>query len=204
LESLLQSRFIGSEKDYSTYITVLKALGVAYGQRVLDFGCSWGYGSWQLAAAGFQVTAYEISRPRCKYAREKLGVDAHEKLETLRESNFDVFFSAHVLEHVPSIRDVVEFALTKLRPGGLFIAFTPNGSEAFRQRQPKAWQKLWGMVHPNFPDSLFYRALFPNSLLASTPYDFSRLTYWRANPSFGAPSEDLAGAELLVASLKEK
>jgi 2-polyprenyl-3-methyl-5-hydroxy-6-metoxy-1,4-benzoquinol methylase len=203
LQSLLECGFAGSEKDYSVYVAVLKALGSVPGERILDFGCSWGYGSWQLSNAGFKVTAYEISKPRCRYAREKLGVEAYETVEELPGNNFDVFFSAHVLEHVPSIREVAEFALTKLRRGGLFIAFTPNGSEAFRKREPEAWNQLWGMVHPNFLDDTFYRTLFPSGLLASTPYDLSRISNWRKNPRL-AVSEDLSGSELLFASVKEK
>ena len=59
---LLSTRFAGEEKNYAGYIAVLHALGVAEGARMLDFGCSWGYGSWQLAQAGFAVEAFEISR----------------------------------------------------------------------------------------------------------------------------------------------
>jgi len=201
LERLLASRFDGSEKDYSIYIRVLTALGVGRGKKILDFGCSWGYGSWQLMAAGFEVTAYEISKSRCEYAQKRLGIKAYSRREELEDGNFDVFFSAHVLEHVPSISDVVEFGLNKLRSGGLFIAFTPNGSEAFRKREPAAWRHLWGMVHPNFLDDRFYRGIFPNCLLASGPYDFSQLGSWRSNPT-PSMSENLIGSELLVAYVK--
>ncbi len=41
---------------------------------------------------------------------------------------FDVFFSSHVLEHVPDLRKVFEYAASVLRRGGIFVAFTPNGS----------------------------------------------------------------------------
>ena len=67
------------------------------------------------------------------------------------------------------------FARRKLRKGGLFLAFTPNGSSDFRSRNQKAWNQLWGMVHPNFLDDRFYQRAFPDVLLASDPYDFGAI-----------------------------
>lgn len=198
LDRLLVAGFRGSEKDYSIYLAVLKALGATPGQRLLDFGCSWGYGSWQMAQAGYKVSAFEISRARCAYARQRLGVDAHFEIDRVPLGPFDVFFSAHVLEHVPSVESVFRFAASRLKPGGLFVAFTPNGSEAFRQTNPAQWQKLWNMVHPNFLDDVFYRKRFPDSILASNPYDLNSLASWTADRR-GA-KHDLSGIELLVAT----
>jgi len=56
LDRLKTTAFKGTEKDYAGYIEVLSALGLERGSKVLDFGCSWGYGSWQLA---------EAAVPRC-------------------------------------------------------------------------------------------------------------------------------------------
>ena len=43
-------------KDASDYIRVLQALGLPKGARVFDYGCSWGYGTAQFRAAGFDMT----------------------------------------------------------------------------------------------------------------------------------------------------
>src|ERR1700733_2767930 len=75
LEALLAIKFAGTEKCYEHYITILRQLGLYKGARLFDYGCSWGYGSWQLAKAGYEVLAYEVSRPRARYAEEKLGVE---------------------------------------------------------------------------------------------------------------------------------
>src|SRR5271166_6603622 len=72
LERLKRDRFSGTERDYSTYMGVLRAVGLAQGSSVFDFGCSWGYGSWQLSHAGYRVYSYELSRPRARYAAENL------------------------------------------------------------------------------------------------------------------------------------
>jgi len=198
LQKLIANNFAGREKDYSNYLKVLAALGGKPGDRLLDFGCSWGYGSWQLNKHGFDVVAYEISKPRCRYAREKLGVNAHEDLEDVTSETFDIFFSAHVLEHVPAISSVFAYARKKLKKGGLFLAFTPNGSEAYRHRPGGAWNQLWNMVHPNFLDDRFYLKAFPNVLLASDPYDYNRIKEsWadgHASPQFKLDGEELMAA----------
>jgi 2-polyprenyl-3-methyl-5-hydroxy-6-metoxy-1,4-benzoquinol methylase len=197
LAALMAASFRGTEKDYSVYLAVLEALGCHPGDTLLDFGCSWGYGSWQLLQAGYRVKAVEISVPRCAYARDRLGIEACESPSAIR-GPFDVFFSAHVLEHVPSVQETIAYARKMLRPGGLFIAFTPNGSEAFRKTDPWTWHRLWGHVHPQFLDERFYRKAFPDAplLLTSSPYDFARMRDWAGA---GAVTFGLEGAELLVA-----
>lgn len=110
---------------------------------------------------------------------------------------FDVFFSAHVLEHVPSVADVLTLAGNVLVNKGLFVAFTPNGSDVYRRLHKKSWNKLWGLVHPNFLDDQFYNNVHSNVLLASSPYEFERLS----NTNFEAPihPHSLGGYELLAA-----
>src|SRR5262245_57835659 len=53
LAELKRSSFVGTEKCYSYYIGVLAQLGLKRGTKLFDYGCSWGYGSYQLAQAGF-------------------------------------------------------------------------------------------------------------------------------------------------------
>ena len=76
LQKLLVNKFRGGPRDYQPYLELLAKLGLNKGASLLEYGCSWGYGAWQLQNAGFRVTAFEISKPRCRFAREKLGVDA--------------------------------------------------------------------------------------------------------------------------------
>jgi len=197
LASLTASRFSGTEKDYRPYLEVLEALGLHERQRVFDFGCSWGYGAWQIREAGFDVEAFEISRPRAAYARDRLAVDVHTALPPAARE-FDVFFSAHVLEHVPSVSAVVSYGLEMLKPGGLFVAFTPNASEACRRVRPESWMQAWGLVHPNFLDDEFYRTNWGSRphLLASHPYDLDGVRAW-SNRRAPLTLDSLAGDELL-------
>lgn len=207
LDHFKRTHFRDTEKDYSQIISVLEALGVERGRRIFDFGCSWGYGSWQLRQYGYEVESYEISVPRAQYAAQKLSCNVYQNLDDVLENHksyYDVFFSSHVLEHVPSVLSVIEFAEAILRNNGLFIAFTPNGSDQFRKKAPKQWQKLWGQVHPNFLDDQYYVHQFRRVpyLLSSNPYDLHSENNW----SHGDCKQkvlDLSGSELMcVAKLK--
>lgn len=170
IQKLVSSGFAGSEKNYAHYIAVLRALGVVPGARIFDYGCSWGYGSHQLAVAGYQADAFEISRPRAAYARSQLGISMPD-LETLSTASYDVFFSAHVIEHVPSPATIVQLGMRLLKPGGLFVCFCPNGSITFRQRAPRDWHLMWGQSHPQLVDEVYLKQVFPRQplLMHSAP-----------------------------------
>lgn len=199
LSNFLERSFAGGEKDYSNYIDVVLAAGGKKGDRLFDFGCSWGYGSWQFAQKGFDVESFEISRPRANFARSKLGVKVHSSLSEVT-GQFDIFFSSHVLEHVPSVKDSIEFGMDLLRPKGLFVAFTPNGSEEYRVMDGRSWNQLWGLAHPNFLDKKFYEKAFADKhfMLSSAPYSMTEIMRWKTDGSFDRTRVKLNGGELLV------
>ena len=79
---LKQWNFSGTPRDINTWIGVLQFLRP--GGRVLDFGCSWGYGTYQLRQAGFDAVGFEVSRPRAKFGREKLGLNIIDSFDELK------------------------------------------------------------------------------------------------------------------------
>lgn len=155
LERLLRTKFKGTEKDFAEYIAVLRETGLCEGARVLDFGCSWGYGSWQMKEAGFKVFSYEIGQDRARYARERLGCAMVENLRTL-DGTIDCFFSAHVIEHLPDPNLIFNEATRLLREEGWFICFCPNGNPD-RERHDANYHRTWGKVHPLFITPGFVR-----------------------------------------------
>jgi 2-polyprenyl-3-methyl-5-hydroxy-6-metoxy-1,4-benzoquinol methylase len=199
LEKLKKENFASLSTSYLGYIEVIRALGVMPGAQVMDFGCSWGYGSHQLQQAGFSVRAFEISKPRASYAREKLGIATIE-VEDIAPESCDVFLSCHVIEHVPSVENMVALGERALKPGGLFIAFTPNGSMAHRNRNPEGWHRSWGGVHPQLIDDVFIQRMSGRrSFIAATPpYPFESLRVWEGGPKL-LPME---GNELMIAFRK--
>jgi 2-polyprenyl-3-methyl-5-hydroxy-6-metoxy-1,4-benzoquinol methylase len=199
LSAMKRSHFKGTEKDFTKWIELLTLLGVTPGQRVLDFGASWGYGTWQLSEAGFQVTGFEVSERRARYAREIVGLDVVDAPEDVR-GLFDIVFACHVLEHVPRPSEVVQWLSKFLKPGGLLIAITPNGSGEYLQMDPLGYHRRWGLVHPYYLDAEFYSRAFQGrpTLLASCPYDLTSLPWWDRRRDWRG---DLSGWELLCCTV---
>jgi len=191
LRKLTDCSFAGTEKDYSTYIDVLRSIPLSSGSSILDFGCSWGYGSWQLARAGYQVYSFEVSRPRARYAAEKLGCNicAPQKLP----EKVDCLFSAHVIEHLANPRQIWEVAREVVKPRGIVVLFLPNG-EPFRESIDRDYHKHWGQVHPLLISPLAMRRMSERCGFTprcySSPYNLQEI----AAKAQGVET----GAELLV------
>lgn len=200
LSQFLSNNFIGSDRDYTGYISILKALGFGDGATLIDYGCSWGYGSYQIEKAGFNVTSFEISKTRCNFAKHKLKIDAHSDISEIKKPA-DIFFSSHVLEHIANINSVIELAKTLVKPNGYFVAFTPNGSSSYKKAVPDSWQTSWGFVHPLLLDDIYYKSKFKDYpiLLGSSPYDYSAIHNWIQNHNSPKLNVlNLSGGELLL------
>ena len=148
LSGLLSQNFLNSAKDFTAYVNVLRMLGLQPGASVLDFGSSWGYGSWQMREAGFRVYSYEVSKPRARYAAVKLACEMLGSLDKLPAA-MDCLFSAHVIEHLPNPNLLWELADRVLSPDGLLVCFCPNGSPHLESVYGlHRYDQIWGKVHP--------------------------------------------------------
>lgn len=193
LNRLVQVGFRGTPRDYEQYIRVLNAVGLRRGDLVLDFGCSWGYGSWQLRRAGFRVYSYDISKPRSAFAAAKLGCHVLADVAELPE-HVDCLFTAHVIEHMPDPNVLWQAALRCLNPTGIVVCFAPNGEPCLERKYGrKRYHQLWGRVHPLL---LTVHALRTMSLrhgfipiIFSSPYSLEGIQ--RRAPDVGADGEEL-------------
>ena len=203
LNELISNNFRNTEKDYSKIIEILNILDLKSNTDVsslFDYGCSWGYGSYQLKKI-FNVKSYEISAPRAKYARDKLGVNIinESELDSLKnnDNKLDFFFMSHVLEHVPNPSETLDLGLKLLKKGGYIVSFTPNGSMENKKINSK-WSQLWGMVHPNFIDEKFYEKFFKNNIyyIGSSKYNLKNIhNFTKNNQNY---IDDLSGGELMI------
>jgi len=202
LENLKSSGF-ATKGGLAPYIALMSRFYQDSQAKLLDYGCSWGYNTWRFTQAGFQATGVEVSQPRCDFGRKHLAVDAHYSVAGL-PSDFDIFFSSHVFEHVPSPRASYDEAKRLLgEKGGLFIVITPNGSEAFRKARPSRWHELWGRKHPNFLDDQFWQNLLgvtPHAVMSRNEDGSVTAPLDSINPeSLGKLSDfDISGEELIV------
>lgn len=127
LKHLLENKFKGTSKDFSDKINLVKSY-LPTG-KVLDYGCSWGYGVWQFKQAGYETIGFEISQPRADFGRNSLGVDIISQIEdinNLNDASFDIIFTSHVLEHLPDISNVFKLFQRLLKTGGILAIFVPN------------------------------------------------------------------------------
>lgn len=170
--------------------------------KLVDYGCSWGYQSFQFLKKGFNCSSFDISKPRAEYGNANLGLSIKVEESQLPQAN-DIFFSSHVIEHVPSPSKMIEFGLQRLQSGGYFIAESPNGSDEFRKKDPTYFHRLWGRVHPNMLTADFYANIFSSVpyLITTSPFEniITELNAWDKKDQ---KILDLSGPELLVIAKK--
>lgn len=99
---------------------------------VLDVGCGRGELLRTLAEHGVEGSGVDLDGGMVAEARAA-GVDAHhgDAVEFLRsqpEHSWGAITAIHVVEHLPldTLIELLELAATRLRPGGVLIAETPN------------------------------------------------------------------------------
>jgi hypothetical protein len=196
LDQLKRQAFKNTEKDYSGRIGLIEAAGVSPGQTIFEFGCSWGYSSWQIRRAGYRVYSYEVSKVRARYAADKLGCTIVNEPDDVPEK-VDCFYSAHVIEHLPNPRLIWEKASQLVKPEGLIILLMPNGEPTRAQKAPN-YHLIWGQVHPLVLCARALKEMAANygfkGLAYSSPYDHSMI----ANGEEG----QLEGDELLFVARK--
>lgn len=206
IANLINNDFNNSTKDFSNYIAILKSLRRNTGMSLLDFGCSWGYGTYQLKEAGFNAVGFEISEPRADYGRN-LGMKIFSNRNKLKEAypqGFDILFNAHVLEHLPDFYGVFEWFDSLIKPGGLFIAFCPNGNLKRISIIGEKLHEIWGKKHPMLIDSSFLKFHFTRmgwkSRFSSSPFNLEEIKEW-PNGAEVVPNKEI-GDELLAAAWK--
>lgn len=148
LDALLASNFRGSAWDKSSRIEFLKRLQ-AQG-RALDFGASFGYGVYQLRAAGYDASGFELSEVRAGFGRKRLGVTLHTSWDSLlagSEGSYDLIYCDHSLEHVPELHTPLSHFATLLRSGALLVVFVPNCGGLLGRRLGTGWGPFLGEAH---------------------------------------------------------
>jgi SAM-dependent methyltransferase len=129
-------------KDFSYTFPFSKRSALARAQ-VLDYGASWGYAT---CGSGRRASSLAAVGPRAEFGR-RLGLEIHNQLPDCRNC-YDAVYSCHVLEHVPDPLALITRMLEWVKPGGLVVAHTPNGSLQWRQSNREGFHSTWGRVHP--------------------------------------------------------
>lgn len=95
--------------------------GVDNNANILDFGCGLGQNIYRFPNA----LGYDISQFGVEFCCRK-GINATSNLSLIADESFDVVFSAHVLEHHPHPKTMLEDMYSKLKTGGKLILVLPH------------------------------------------------------------------------------
>jgi len=199
LEKLKAENFSSVNKNANKYLDLFTRLFPSEKfLNIVDYGSSWGYLTYQFKKAGHVVQGYEISRQRAAYGVKNLDIEIYSDENLLRGNNH-IFFSSHVIEHHPDIPSMISLAESLLRNGGYFVAFCPNGSAAFRQKNQEAFHHLWGKAHPNYLNGEFFKYIFRDRpyFIGSNPVNRVHVHPLQQQDK---QVDDLSGEELLVIS----
>jgi len=94
--------------------------GIGENSRILDFGCGLGQNIFHMPnAMGYDISEYGINFCKSK------GVNATTNLNDIPDEAFDVVFTAHVLEHHPHPKTMIEDMRKKLKKGSKLIIVIP-------------------------------------------------------------------------------
>ncbi len=97
--------------------------------RVLDVGCGDGRLLAALRSRGWTVEGQDVDREAADHARRQHGITVHVgdlRQLALPAESFDAVVMNHVIEHAYDPGALVRECLRLLKPGGLFVATTPN------------------------------------------------------------------------------
>jgi 2-polyprenyl-3-methyl-5-hydroxy-6-metoxy-1,4-benzoquinol methylase len=114
------------EKLTRVFVELVKKLdGV---QSICDLGCGNGHISGRLAALGYHVTGVDASASGIQIAQRAYpAVEFVHALvdRELKVGQFDLVISSDVIEHLYRPSDLLEAAVTQLKPGGQILLGTP-------------------------------------------------------------------------------
>jgi ubiquinone/menaquinone biosynthesis C-methylase UbiE len=144
---------------------VLERADLAPGQRVLDLGCGWAYGTFWARAIGCRVAGVDLGMDQLRWARRTLDggaslglTNANAKALPFRDRSFDRVFSVEMMEHVfrPDREAVLAEIARVLKPGGKLALSTPNPASPIEAVKRLAVR--WPALRRRLPSSCFPEA----------------------------------------------
>ena len=144
---------------------VLEHADLAPGQRVLDVGCGWAYGTLWAREIGCRVAGVDLGRDQLRWAcralprGDSLGLaQANAKELPFRDATFDRAISVEMMEHVfrPDRARVFAEIARVLRRGGRLALSTPNASSPIEVA--KRALVRWPTLRRRLPSACFPEA----------------------------------------------
>jgi 2-polyprenyl-3-methyl-5-hydroxy-6-metoxy-1,4-benzoquinol methylase len=119
----------GASGEKLTHVFVALVKRIDGVRSVCDLGCGNGHIAGRLASHGYQVTGIDASRSGIRIAQHTYPdarfVEGLINRELTNLGNFDLVISSDVIEHLYRPSDLLEAALSILKPGGHILLGTP-------------------------------------------------------------------------------
>jgi SAM-dependent methyltransferase len=139
------------------HLAFLKAVPVPRG-RLLDVGCSTGQFLAKARGAGWDACGIEYSAGSADFARRHFDLPVEQGSihdTALADGSLDLVTMFDVIEHVPDPAADLARAWRLLRPGGWYVASTPNIDGLFPQASYNLARRLDYWPHPEPPYHLY-------------------------------------------------
>ena len=125
---------------------------------LLDVGCSTGLFLLEAQQSGWRVRGLEYSPDSAKIAKEVHHLEVTQgalAMGAFPANSFDVVTMWDVIEHLPSPNAALDVVMDILKPGGLFIAKTPNVDGLYPAMSLLIAGKVGFWGHPEPPGHLY-------------------------------------------------
>jgi len=115
--------------------------------KILDIGCALGFFLEVAKKAGYKVCGTDISKFAVDYVKKNLKLDVRsgqlEKLK-LKSNSFDIVTLFSMFEHIKDPKKLLEETRRILKPKGILLLTTPDGSSFWAKVLGRYW---WGYNH---------------------------------------------------------
>ena len=186
LNDLIDNCFRSSDKFFGERIQSIKSQ--CNGNKILELGSSWGYFLYQAKQQGFDVTGVEISKPRREFGINNLKVNIVDSFNKLDNDNFDLFYTAHTLEHFVDLSTIFKEIHRVLKDKGQLLIEVPNFN--FAELGKKVLSAV-GAVHPIGFSNQFFQENLPK-------YGFKILGFYDSWNCFPKHQVDKSSTENII------